>query len=249
MCSPSRMPVCTGRNFAVMPAAPLPAVACRVRRGAPCAAGAALPGRAAAAARDEHAGLAVELDQRVARNGQRVGLRVDRQLHARIHARLQAVAAVRDFDLHFRGARRRIEDRRDAADAAGELLARERVDFDRRAACRPARASRPSRPGSRPSARCGCRRPSDRRVRADEGARIEKPLADEAVDRRGDDRVREGDLQLVEPRLRLLELRLREIELRHAPPGGGPRCRRRSAAAAAAGRAGSSTGRGWSWRA
>ena len=59
----------------------------------------------------------------------------DRQLHARIHAGLQPEAGIRHFDFHFRGARRRVEHRRDAAHPAGERLAGERIDFDLRAAC------------------------------------------------------------------------------------------------------------------
>ena len=49
---------------------------------------------------------------------------------------------------------------------------------------------------------------NERRVRRDPGAGIERALADEAADRRGDDGVRQIDLQLVEPRLRLRVLRL-----------------------------------------
>jgi hypothetical protein len=53
----------------------------------------------------------------------------------------------------------------------------------------------------------------ERRVGRDEGAGVEQPLADEAIDRRSDLGGAQGDLELVEPGLGLVELRPREIQL------------------------------------
>ena len=55
---------------------------------------------------------------------------LDREVHARIHARLEPELRVLNLDFDLRGARGRIEDRRDVRDAAGELLARKRIDLD-----------------------------------------------------------------------------------------------------------------------
>ncbi len=163
---------------------------------------------------DEHAGLSREVDERVARDGDRVAARVDRELHPRIHARLQPVADVRHFDLEFGRARRRIEDRRDTADAALEDFARVRVDLDvGRRAHRHATHVALDQVRHHPHGADVDHR-GHRRVRAGKRAGIEVALADEAVDRRHDLRVRQADLQLVESGLGLFELRLGKVELR-----------------------------------
>ena len=69
---------------------------------------------------------------RVGRDDERVLALVGRDADARVHARLQAEAGIRNLDLDRRRARRRVEHRRDARDAADERLAGERVDFDLR---------------------------------------------------------------------------------------------------------------------
>ena len=55
---------------------------------------------------------------------------LDREPHARVHPGLQAEAGIRNLDFHLRRARRRIENRREPRDAAVEILAGIRVDFD-----------------------------------------------------------------------------------------------------------------------
>src|SRR4030095_15694691 len=79
---------------------------------------------------DVDAALALEIDDRVPGHGQRVRLAIDGQRHARVHTRLQPEPRIRDLDLHHSRPRRSVEDRRDAADFAGEFLAREGVDLD-----------------------------------------------------------------------------------------------------------------------
>ena len=126
---------------------------------------------------------------------------LDREADARIHARLQTEAGVGNLDLDLRGARRRIEHRRHARDAAGEVLAGIGVDFDL------GRGTGGDAPqilfddvGDEPDG-ADVDDGDERRVHADAGAGIERPLADEPVDRRGDDGVGQVDLQLVEARL------------------------------------------------
>ena len=162
----------------------------------------------------EDARLALQLDQRVARDRQRVGARVDRQVDAGIHAGLETVVDVRDLDLDLGGARRRVENRGDAADAALELLARVGVDFDVRGRARwhPAHVALDQVGDHAHGADVDHRR--HRRVGAGERSRIEEALADEAIDRRDNLRVRQRDLELVEAGASGLELRPRQVELR-----------------------------------
>ena len=164
---------------------------------------------------DEHARSSGEIDERVARHGDGVAARADRELHARIHARLETVADVRHFDFDLGRARRRVEDRGDAADAALERFSRVRVYFHvGRRAHRHAPHVALDQVRHHPH-RADVDDRRHRCVRARKRAGVEVTLADEAVDRGHDLRVGEGDLQLLEPGLGGFELGLGELELRH----------------------------------
>ena len=78
----------------------------------------------------EDALLAVQIDDRIGRHGQRVLLALDDEVHLRVHAGLQPEFGVLDFDFDLRGAGRRVEHRRHVRDAPVEFLAGERIDDD-----------------------------------------------------------------------------------------------------------------------
>ena len=78
----------------------------------------------------EDAALGLVVDNRRLRHQRGPDAAVDGDAHARIHPGLEAVRRVGHFDFDFGRARRRVEHRRDAGDAALERLAGKRVDFD-----------------------------------------------------------------------------------------------------------------------
>ena len=234
ICSPSRMPTSTGRNLrghrrrwrrragALPPRVPLRPF--RPRRG------------------DEHAGLAVEVDERVARHGERVG-RACRPSAARAQY-MPGFSRKPAF-----GTSISISAVRVAGSKTGATRLTRPVNFS------PGNASTSTlRRRARPARACtsfSTRLATIRTVRmsttdatgafgADQRARIEIALADEAVDRRRDHACSASLIFSSSSRaFACSNCALREIELRHAPPDTAPRCRRRSAAAAAAARAGS----------
>ena len=141
---------------------------------------------------------------------------LDGEADLRVHARLQAELRVVDLDLDLRRARRRIEHRRDARDAAGELSRPGTHRLRRPPAC-PAVMRRRSFSTTLATSRTT---PMSTTEMNDEfgvthapGSSMRlptKPLTGDVMIGVG-----EVDLQLVEPRLRLRVLRLGEIELGH----------------------------------
>ena len=82
------------------------------------------------AARQEHANLAGHIDHGERGHDQRVLVLFHGEARARIHAGLQTEGRVGNFDFHLRRAGGRIQNRRDARDAAVEGFAGEGIDFD-----------------------------------------------------------------------------------------------------------------------
>ena len=127
-------------------------------------------------------------------------------------------------NLHGRGARGRVEHRRHAADSAHELLARKRVDFDRRLSRRLTMRLKSF------STRLAMSRTVPMSTsetiavfRTGKAARVEVAPADHAIHRRDEHRVREVDLELVETGLRGRELGFRDVDLRDRPSCNAPR--------------------------
>ncbi len=163
---------------------------------------------------EKDAAAAAEIDDRVDGHDQRVFLLVGRDADAGVHARLEARGRIRDLDLDRRGARRGVEHRRHACDAAHELLAGKRIDLDDGFVAGADLLEILFDDVGDQTHAADVHDVGNRRVLSDERAGVNGAARHEAVDRRHDDRVGQRDAKLVEPRVRLVVLRAREIELR-----------------------------------
>ena len=141
-------------------------------------------------------------------------MRLGDDADARVHAGLQAVLVVGNLDFNRRGARGRIEHRRDARDAPHEALAREGVDLDPRHVADANLLQILFDDVGDHAHALNVDDLDDRRVRRDVRARIHRAPRDEPVDRREDHGVLEREPQLVEARLRLRILCARQVERR-----------------------------------